>query len=177
MSYSQGKRYYRLMMISQKQIFILHTFLDVTAILLNPLGHILAHIQNHNMLVKSFDFCSLFQPSEQSRHTSGKELQAASPHMFFPRMIRKYLCGMKTRQKKITIHLAQPYVGVGQEIKLDFYPSCPQPGPHEFFTIQQGVPFSLPYPTANTAWLTLSVVVWHVELKGKRVQTSNIYLA
>lgn len=45
------------MMISQKHIFIMYTFpdTDVTAILLNPLEHILAHIQNHNMLVKSFD--------------------------------------------------------------------------------------------------------------------------
>lgn len=115
-------------MISQKQIFILHTFLDVTAILLNPLGHILAHIQNHNMLVKSFAFCSLFLPSEQSRHTSGKELQAASPHMFFPRMIRKYLCGMKTRQKKNynSFGLAICWCRTGNKVR--FLPILPPAG-------------------------------------------------
>lgn len=44
------------MMISQKKKFSMHTFqdTDVTAIIsLNPLGSVLAHIENHNMLVKS----------------------------------------------------------------------------------------------------------------------------
>lgn len=47
------------------------------------------------------------------------------------------------------------------------YPSMPHSGPQEFFTIQNGVPSSSPYPTARTAWFTLSGVCSHRGLHGK----------
>lgn len=47
------------------------------------------------------------------------------------------------------------------------YPSMPHRGPQEFLTIQYGRPSSSPYPTASTAWFTLSGVCSHRGLQKK----------